>query len=136
MTLFSSRLLPLDFKRLLEKQIKPPFTPSVSSSVDLSNISSQFTSVDIAGAAEEEAPSVDPFVSLFGDFSFSSADPVGADDRDTLSVLLEGDHEERSFHGSNYTPDHSCHSRDARDLPDSSMHSKTGSDADRSMHST
>ena len=131
--LFSGRLLPLDFKRLLEKQMKPPFTPSVSSSVDLSNISSQFTSVDIAGAAAEEAPSVDPFISLFGDFSFSSTDAAGNDNRDTLSVLLEGDQEDKSFHGSSYTPDHSHHSRGDRDF-DSSMHSKTGSDADHSMH--
>lgn len=71
-------LMPIDWGRLLAKQIKPPFRPRVSNSMDLGNISSQFTSERVRGLDTDSATpgshssQEDPFLSLFQDFSFSS----------------------------------------------------------------
>jgi len=69
-------LMPINWEALLQKKVKTPFTPSVSSKHDLSNISSQFTSerieLDEGGGIKPQEEPQDPFMHVFDDFTFNA----------------------------------------------------------------
>eukprot|EP00285_Hemiselmis_virescens_P010980 CAMPEP_0173398108 /NCGR_PEP_ID=MMETSP1356-20130122/40501_1 /TAXON_ID=77927 ORGANISM="Hemiselmis virescens, Strain PCC157" /NCGR_SAMPLE_ID=MMETSP1356 /ASSEMBLY_ACC=CAM_ASM_000847 /LENGTH=637 /DNA_ID=CAMNT_0014357533 /DNA_START=15 /DNA_END=1928 /DNA_ORIENTATION=+ len=66
--------VPINWRHLLARKVKPPYTPAVSGLGDLSNISSQFTSEVIrpSPSDQEHPESQDPFASLFEDFTFNA----------------------------------------------------------------
>ena len=80
----SSRLTPIpppanivDWKRLLAKQIQPPFKPNVKSAVDCSNVDDVFTSEDPVDSVVEGSKISQTVQNQFIDFSYTNPNDLG-----------------------------------------------------------
>ena len=71
-------ILPLvDWKKLLAKQIQPPFKPNVRSAVDCSNVDEVFTSEDPVDSVVEGSKISQTVQNQFIDFSYTNPNDLG-----------------------------------------------------------
>ena len=68
----------VDWKKLLAKQIQPPFKPNVRSAVDCSNVDDVFTSEDPVDSVVEGSKISQTVQNQFIDFSYTNPNDLGA----------------------------------------------------------
>lgn len=67
----------VDWKKLLAKQIQPPFKPNVKSAVDCSNVDDVFTSEDAVDSVVEGSKISQTVQNQFIDFSYTNPNDLG-----------------------------------------------------------
>ena len=67
----------VDWKKLLAKQIQPPFKPNVKSAVDCSNVDDVFTSEDPVDSVVEGSKISQTVQNQFIDFSYTNPNDLG-----------------------------------------------------------
>jgi len=67
----------VDWKKLLAKQIQPPFKPNVKSAVDCSNVDEVFTSEDPVDSVIEGSKISQTVQNQFIDFSYTNPNDLG-----------------------------------------------------------
>ncbi|KIM33955.1 hypothetical protein M408DRAFT_18924 [Serendipita vermifera MAFF 305830] len=67
----------IDFKKLLAKQIQPPFKPTVESAVDCSNVDAVFTSEDPVDSVVEGSKISQTVQNQFVNFSYTNPNDLG-----------------------------------------------------------
>jgi len=68
----------IDWKKLLAKQIQPPFKPNVNSAVDCSTVDDVFTSEDPVDSVVEGSKISQTVQNQFIDFSYTNPNDLGA----------------------------------------------------------